>query len=177
MIFKLLFPLFFKTGLFTVGGGLASIPILHDEILERQWMNEEEFVSAIAVAQSAPGSIGVNLATYLGVEQFGILGGIIAAVSLTIPSLLIITCIARFIPSFSSNSYVKGAFTGVRPAVTGLIAAVAFSLSITTLFPTALPFQPIKLFYFLAILTIQIKFQFKSIYLILIGAVAGILLL
>ncbi len=170
-----LFSLFFKTGIFTVGGGLAAIPIIQEGTLNQNWMSEEQFISAVAISQSAPGSIGVNLATYVGVEQFGFFGGVIAALSLTLPSLIVITLIARFFPRFSNFQLVKGAFSTIRPAVTGLIAAVAFSMTASVFTQSLDQKAAVSILLFILILTTQLKFRFKSLYTIIFGAIVGII--
>ncbi len=172
-----LFTLFFKTGVFTVGGGLAAMPILEEHIVQQGVMTNENFLSMIAVSQSAPGSIGVNAATYFGVTQQGFLGGVVSVIALTIPSLIVITTIARFFPHFSDNRVVKNVFGTVRPAVTGLIASVAFSLTIAALFTTTFTFDISRILIFVLILWLHFRFEMKSISLILVGALCGILFL
>jgi len=182
MSFLELFALFFKTGVFTVGGGLAAMPILEEHIVQQEIMTSDSFLSMIAVSQSAPGSIGVNAATYFGVTQQGVLGGIISVLALTIPSLIVITTIARFFPHFSDNVVVRRMFGTVRPAVTGLIASVAFSLTLAALFSashvsTPFEFDISRILIFLLILFLHIRFELKSISLIVIGAVCGVVFL
>ncbi len=172
-----LFSLFFKTGVFTVGGGLAAMPILEEHIVQQGAMTNDSFLSMIAVSQSAPGSIGVNAATYFGVTQQGVLGGVISVVALTIPSLIVITTIARFFPHFADNRVVKSVFGTVRPAVTGLIASVAFSLTVAALFTVTLTFDLSRILIFLLILWLHFRFEMKSISLIIVGALCGVLFL
>lgn len=172
-----LLPLFFKVGLFTVGGGLAAIPLLHELVETQQWMTEEQFLAMIAVSESTPGSIGVNMATFVGVEEFGVLGGIIATIALVLPSLIVITSIARFFPNFSAMPVVKGAFRGIRPAVTGLIGSAAVTLGIHTLFDEQQKVDPVAVFLFLFIIFLHDRYDLSPIFLILIGALAGIFLL
>ena len=118
-----LFWEYFKTGLFAVGGGLATLPFLK-EIGERTgWFTAAQLTDMLAVSESTPGPIGVNMATYVGFTTAGIPGAIIATLGLITPSIIIIIIIASFLEAFGDNKYVKGAFYGLRPASTALIAA------------------------------------------------------
>ncbi|MCI8442375.1 MAG: chromate transporter [Provencibacterium sp.] len=128
-----LFYEFFKAGLFAVGGGLATLPFLYDIAARYDWLPVEMMPDMIAVSESTPGPIGINMATYAGFNAYGVLGGIVATCSLVLPSVIIIILISKFLNRFNENPLVKNAFTGLRPAVTGLIAAAGwqvFSLSI-----------------------------------------------
>ena len=120
---------FFKTGLFAVGGGLATLPFL-TEMAEShpEWFTKAQLADMIAVAESTPGPIGVNMATYAGYLTAGVPGAILATCSLVLPSLIIVTIIARVLDRYMSNRYIKWVFGGLRPAVTGLIAAAGWSV-------------------------------------------------
>lgn len=141
-IFILLFLEFFKTGLFAVGGGLATIPFLHEMINKYHWFDVKALIDMIAVSESTPGPMGVNMATYVGyitaLKDYGIVGAILGALSTTlglvIPSLIIICIIAQFLKKFKDNKIIKDIFYGLRPAVTALIASAAFSIFSVTLF-------------------------------------------
>ncbi|MEC9485388.1 MAG: chromate transporter [Candidatus Izemoplasma sp.] len=128
-----LFLIFFKVGLFTVGGGLAAIPLLQAEVLERGWLTQTQFTDMIAVSESTPGPIGVNISTYVGYSQFGIIGSIIATFGIVLPSMMIIMLIAKYVLHYRDSHLVSGIFTGLRPAVTGLILAAAGSIAMVTL--------------------------------------------
>ncbi len=136
MIIELLqmFWIFFKVGLFTIGGGLAAIPLIQTEVINRGWLTQAEFADMIAVSESTPGPIGVNVATYVGYSQLGPIGSIIATMGIVMPSLIIIMLIARFILKFKENKYIEGVFVGLRPAVTGLILGAAASISFIAMF-------------------------------------------
>ena len=131
MIFLLLFIEFFKTGLFSVGGGLATIPFLSAMGEKYGWFDEKLLGNMIAVGESTPGPIGVNMATFvgytIGCENYGIwgglLGGVIATAGLVIPSVIIIVIVAKILNAFKQNKYVNDAFYAIRPAVTGMIAS------------------------------------------------------
>jgi chromate transporter len=128
-----LYFIFFKIGLFTIGGGLAAIPLLQEEVLARSWLSLGEFTDMIAVSESTPGPIGANVATYVGFSQMGILGSVIATLGLVTPSVIIIILIAKFVLHFRDNKVVDSVFIGLRPAVTGLILSAAFSVALITL--------------------------------------------
>lgn len=142
MIFLQLFWEFFKTGLFAIGGGMATIPFLYDISDKTGWFTYQDLGNMIAVGESTPGPIGVNMATYVGyitgMEQGGILGAILGAIvatfGLVTPSLIIILIIATMLKNFKDNKYVKAAFYGLRPASTGLIAAAGISVILSCLF-------------------------------------------
>ncbi len=131
--FVKMFFIFFKVGLFTIGGGLAAIPLLQDEVLVRGWLTNAEFADMIAVSESTPGPIGVNIATYVGFSQYGVLGSIIATIGLVMPSVIIIILIAKFVMHYREHKIVDGVFYGLRPAVTGLILAAATSIALISL--------------------------------------------
>lgn len=129
-----MFWVFFKVGLFTVGGGLAAIPLLQVEVLNEGWLTNSEFADMIAVSESTPGPIGVNIATYVGYSQFGPIGSIVATMGIVLPSVIIIILIAQFVKRFRDHKIVEGIFTGLRPAVTGLILGAAGVISMIALF-------------------------------------------
>ena len=120
---------FFKTGLFAVGGGLATIPFLQDMADKYpHWFTNAELTDMIAVAESTPGPIGINMATFAGYRVAGIPGAICATLAIVLPSYVIICIISKILTKFASNKYVTGAFSGIRPAVPGLIVAAALPL-------------------------------------------------
>lgn len=127
-IYILLFLEFFKTGLFSIGGGLATLPFLYNMADKYSWFDRAMLADMIAVSESTPGPIGINMATYVGYETGGILGGIIATIALVLPSIVIIIIIAKFLNKFNENKLVKSAFYGLRPAVTALIATAGFEV-------------------------------------------------
>ena len=131
-----LFWEFFKTGLFAVGGGMATIPFLYDMADATGWFTRNDVANMIAVGESTPGPIGVNMATYVGFVTgsnmggplFAVLGAAVATIGLVTPSIIIILVIASFLNSFRDNKLVDSAFYGLRPASTGLIAAAGISV-------------------------------------------------
>lgn len=134
MTYLLLFYEFFKIGLFAVGGGLATLPFLYNLAQRYPWFEASMLPDMIAVSESTPGPIGVNMATYAGFEAGGVLGSIIATLGLVCPSVIIILIIASFLNRFNDNPYVQSAFFGLRPAVTALIAIAGFEVLKNTLF-------------------------------------------
>lgn len=123
MNWLLLFVEFFKTGLFAIGGGIATLPFLYDIAEKYNWFTTAELADMVAVAESTPGPIGVNCATYAGVNTLGVLGGVVSTFGLVLPSILVILIIAKILDKFQSNPFVNYAFEGIRPAVTAMIAA------------------------------------------------------
>ena len=127
MILLRLFYEFFKVGLFAIGGGMATIPFLYDLAARYSWFTAADLTDMIAVSESTPGPIGVNMATYCGFTLAGIPGAIIATIGLVLPSLIIIVIIAKLLAKFR-NSAVDSVFYGLRPASVGLIAAAGIEV-------------------------------------------------
>lgn len=124
MIILRLFWEFFKVGLFSVGGGMATLPFLYD-MSDRfpQWFTYDQIADMLAVSESTPGPIGVNMATFTGYTTAGIPGAISATLGLILPGIIIVILIAAALERFRRSAYVEAAFSGLRPASTGLIAA------------------------------------------------------
>ncbi len=143
MIFLQLFWAFFKTGLFAVGGGMATIPFLYEMSNSTGWFTHTDLANMIAVGESTPGPIGVNMATYVGfltgMDVAGmptaILGAVVATLGLVAPAVIIILIVSMILKTFRDNRYVNAAFYGLRPASTGLIAAAGLSVAVTNLLP------------------------------------------
>lgn len=134
MILLRLFWEFFKTGLFAVGGGMATLPFLYNISDTTGWYTHAQLADMIAVSESTPGPIGVNMATYVGFSTAGIPGAVIATVGLVTPSVIIILLIARVLAAFRQNKYVDAAFYGLRPCSVGLIAAAGLMVVKIALF-------------------------------------------
>ena len=124
------FWVFFKLGDFTVGGGIAMLPILQNSLIyEKKWFTEEEFVDAVAVCQGLPGVIAVNMATYVGYKKKGLAGSAVSTFAVVTPSFLMILIIAKFLGMISDNPYVQGAMAGFRVAALGLVVTAVIQLA------------------------------------------------
>ena len=188
MTYLLLFWEFFKTGLFAVGGGLATLPFLTEmSNAHPEWFSHEMLANMIAVSESTPGPIGINMATYVGYTVGGIGGAVLATTALVLPSLIIIVAIAKVLDKYMKNKYIQSIFTGLRPAVTGLIAAAGYSvIKLSLLIPEAFsitaPWKAVNWIALLIFAVFVFLTQFKKtkklhpIIFILIGAVLGIAL-
>ncbi len=194
MIYLQLFWEFFKTGLFSVGGGMATIPFLQNIAEKTGWFNSAQLADMIAVAESTPGPLGVNTATYVGYTTglplggigAGILGSVIATLGLITPSIIVITIIAYFLEKFRTNKYVDAAFYGLRPASVGLIGAAGISIVLLSFFQVSkigdlltsfhLDIRHILLAALVLVLTRYVKKTKKlhPIYFIVMSAVIGI---
>ena len=128
MIYLRLFWEFFKVGLFSVGGGLATLPFLYSLGAKTGWFSTADVANMLAVSESTPGPIGVNMATYVGFDCGGVLGGVVATLGLVTPSMIVIVLIAMALQAFRTNKYVDAAFYTLHPASTGLIAAAGWSV-------------------------------------------------
>ncbi|WDV45952.1 chromate transporter [Clostridiaceae bacterium M8S5] len=123
MEFLLIIMNFFKIGLFTIGGGLVVLSLIQDLAAKYGWLTTEQFTNMIAIAQSTPGAIGINTATFVGYSKIGILGGILATVAVVLPGTIIAVIISHFINAYSNNKYVVYGLSGIRIVVIGIILA------------------------------------------------------
>lgn len=124
---------FAKVGLFSIGGGLATLPFLYDLADRTAWFTHADVANMIAIAESTPGAIGINMATYAGYVTAGVLGGFVATIGLISPAIIIIYVIARLLNKFMGNKYVESAFYGLRPASIALIAVAGLNVAKITL--------------------------------------------
>lgn len=177
---------FFKTGLFAVGGGMATIPFLQEMGEKYGYFTSEELLDMIAVSESTPGAIGINMATYAGIKAYGPLGGILATVSLVTGPIIIILTIAKMMMAFKNSKIVNDAFITLRPATAGLIFGAMFQVLLITLFDVNLfrtsgnfidLIKPIPLVLFGIFLYILFKFKkLHPLWIIVAGAILGIVL-
>lgn len=124
------FTIFFKIGAFTIGGGYAMVPLIENEIVDkRHWIAREDFVDLLAISQSAPGILAVNISIFIGYRLRGVRGSIVTALGTVLPSFLIILAIALFFHNLKDNTVIERIFKGIRPAVVALIAAPTFSMA------------------------------------------------
>lgn len=131
MILLELFLVCFKVGLFTIGGGAAIIPILQQEVVARGWIDMEEVLTYIAISESTPGPIAINMATFVGSSQAGILGSLCATLGMVMPSFIIILIIANFFSKFAENQYIKTVLVSIRPFVVGMILSAGAYLMLS----------------------------------------------
>ncbi len=174
---------FAKTGLFSIGGGLATLPFLYEMSDKTSWFSHADIADMIAVSESTPGPIGINMSTFSGFRASGIAGGILASLSLAAPSVIIILIIAKFLEKFRSNRYVEGALYGLRPASIAMISAAGLNVArvaLVNLDAYAATGSLGDLFLWKAILlgiiifVAQRKLKLSPIIYILIAAVVGI---
>ena len=176
---------FIKTGLFSVGGGLATLPFLYEMSDATGWFSHADIADMIAVSESTPGAIGINMSTYAGFKTAGVPGGIAATLALAAPSVIIILIIARFLHRFRENRLVDGAFYGLRPASIAMITAAGLNVAKVALVDLSAYEQTgrlMDLFTWKAILLGalifigQRKLKWSPVIFIAISAVVGILL-
>ncbi|MBR0277179.1 MAG: chromate transporter [Clostridia bacterium] len=182
MLYMLLFAEFFKTGLFAVGGGLATLPFLKEiSVNHPEWFSLSELSNMIAVGNATPGPIGINMATYAGYTTGGIRGGLIATFAIVLPCFCISLIISKILDKFKNSIYVKGTFEGLRPAVIALIltalldlAGIAFILPKYQSILSCIKLKEIIFFCLLFIFT-RIHKKDHTILYIIIGAAVGII--
>lgn len=133
MIYLQLFWSYFQVGLFSIGGGMATIPFLYDLSDRTGWFTHAQLADMLAVSESTPGPIGVNMATYVGFTTAGVPGALTATLGLIAPSIIVILLIARILQQFRHSRMVEAAFYGLRPASTGLIAAAGIPIAAASL--------------------------------------------
>jgi chromate transporter len=133
MLYLRLFYEFFKTGLFAVGGGMATLPFLYDMGARTGWFTAGQLADMMAVSESTPGPIGVNMATYAGYLTGGIPGAVVATLGLICPSIIIVLLIAILLKNFRDNRYVNAVFYGLRPASTAMVASAGLTVAGLTL--------------------------------------------
>ncbi len=191
--FLLLIWDFLKTGAFAIGGGLATIPFLREISENRKWFTDQELMDFIAISESTPGPIGINMATYAGFKAvsnefessaWGILGAIIAPLSLIVPSILAVLFVARFYEKFKTNKYISASFAGIRASTAGLICGAMSSVFVTVIWDSEIWKQTENIL--LAINKVEVVsfvlfafliFKFKKIHpvvFIALGAVVGL---
>ncbi|MDR1054698.1 MAG: chromate transporter [Prevotellaceae bacterium] len=174
MIYIQLFTSFFKIGLFGFGGGYAMLSLIRDEVVDKhQWVNSAEFTDIVAISQMTPGPIAINSATYIGYTATGgVLGSVVATVAVSLPPIIIMLLVCKFFFKFrNNNKYIDYVFSGLKPAVTGLIAAAAILLVNSDTF---IDYKSITLF--IAAFIAGYKFKADPILLIVLAGVAGFIL-
>ena len=185
MIYLELFLTFLQIGAFSFGGGYGMISLIREKVLMYGWLTEEEMLNMIAVAESTPGPIAVNMATFVGSSQGGFLGAILATLGVVLPSFIIILIIAALIRNFMKYAGVKAFLGGIRPCVVGLILATAITMFISTVIgfsgigdTLAIDFKGIIIFAILISIVAKLTFKKKPtpILMIIISAGLGMLM-
>ncbi|HEY8361253.1 MAG TPA: chromate transporter [Tissierellaceae bacterium] len=168
MLFSM-FITFFKIGAFTFGGGYAMIPIIQEELVDKKkWIDDDEFMDAIAVAQGSPGPVAVNTSIYVGYKIKGLPGAISATLGTVLPSLLIILAIAMFFYQYRENAIIDKVFLGIRPAVVALILSAVYKMMKKSKFGYK------RLLISLGTVLIIVFFSISPIYLIIAAGIGGI---
>ena len=186
MIYLTLFLTFLKIGAVSFGGGYGMISLIRETVLENAWLTEEKFLNFIAVAESTPGPLAVNMATFIGSAQAGFFGALVATLGVVLPSFVIILIIAALIKNLLKYAGVKIVLSGIRPTIVGLILATALTMFITQIFGftsvgDGFSFNWRALLIFLVIAAVAVlwqvfkKKQFSPILLILLSGALGIL--
>lgn len=181
-----LFCTFFYIGLFTIGGGQVAITLMQQALVDKGLITPEKFFNMVAISESTPGPIGINMATYIGCEMYGVWGGVITTLGTVLPSLICIMLIAAFFGRIQDKPLVKAAFTGIRPVVAGLIGVAAWNvfklsmLNFTEFYQTGIWYTlfslPTVIFYCIAVFLL-FKIKLHPIILMILGAIFGIIFL
>jgi len=182
-----LFFIFFYIGLFAIGGGLVAATFMYQALVDKYALiSSEQFYSMLAISESTPGPIGINLATYLGTELFGPIGGIICTLGEVMPSLIVIMIIARFFGAIQDKPLVKAGFTFLRPATTGLVCVAFVQVLVVTIlniqgFQETLDIKQLfnwsSVSLYLICLMILFKTKLHPVVIVLLGAIFGIIFL
>lgn len=185
MIYLILFLEFFKIGLFTIGGGFAMIPLIEEIAVRYGWMTESEFFDLIGVCESTPGPIAINMATYIGSSQGGLLGSAVATLGVVLPSFIIILIIATVMKNMTKNKFFKGFMEGVKPVIVALIMSTGFLLLLKIAGMTSYNvFNPdfIQIIIFCIITAVffiykkTAKKKMGSVFIIMLSAILGIVI-
>jgi len=177
MLYLLLYWEFFKIGLFAIGGGLATIPFLYQMSVNfPTWITSADVADMIAISQSTPGPMGINMATYTGFKTIGIFGGLTATIGLVTPSVIIIVIIAKFLTHFDKKWYVKNSFYGLRPTVLALICFAVSNIFVLSLYNgSSIRITESVIFIIVFFLYRKLK-KIHPVVWIVIGAILGIVL-
>lgn len=188
MIYLQLFLTFLKVGVFAFGGGYAMLSLIGDSVLDYGWMTEEELLNFVGVETVIPGPIAVNMATYIGYEQGGFLGALLATIGVVLPSFVIILVVAACIKNLLKYPPVKAFISSMRPAIGGLIVSVAVTMALAVFFGIEtvstinFSFDPKTLVVLAVVIAIPIiwkrfkRKEFSSVLLVVVSGVLGMLL-
>lgn len=180
MIYWQLFYTFFTVGLFTFGGGYAMLPLIQERVVTNGWLEPSAIIDFIAVSESTPGPFAINISTYVGMEMGGVLGAVCATTGVVLPSLIVITIVARCYEAFKNSRIVEGCMTGLRPVVVGLIGSAVLSMALEVFFADGLSLGALATYPFvcsLVVFAVMTVLAFKKVHpivIILLSAGFGI---
>lgn len=178
-----LFWTFFKIGAFTFGGGLAMLRLAQEQVLSKGWLQANEIIDFVALSESTPGPFAINMATYVGASQSGVLGALCATLGVVLPSFIVILTVAHFYKQFKNSHAVKGVMTGLKPTAIGLIASAVISMAITVFLPNGFDpsiFKTTEFYVSVVIFALSIflvffkKMKIPPVLIIFISALLGI---
>lgn len=167
MIYLMLFLQFFQIGLFSYGGGYATLPFLYHIADTYKWFTTQQLTDMIAISSITPGPIGINVATFAGFTTSGILGSVIATTAIAIPSFVIVIIVSKLLDKFKTNTHVRSAIYALKPAGCGLLAAVGINLVVTNS-------SLIGMFFLLMMFYISLKKKFDPLFYLGISALFGL---
>ena len=177
MIYLELFIEFFLIGAFTFGGGYAMLPLIQQTVLERGWLSQEQLIDFIAISESTPGPLAINMSTFVGMRLGGFFGALVATIGVVLPSLIIITIVAKCYEAFRQSKLVSGAMVGLKPAVVALIATSVISLSKNVIvFTEILTKKNLVTFCIFAVAGLLCYKKKSPILIIIVSAMLGILM-
>ncbi|MDD3122405.1 MAG: chromate transporter [Candidatus Izemoplasmatales bacterium] len=174
-----LFFVFIYVGLFTIGGGMAAIPLIQQAVVLRGWLTLADFTSMVGIAQSTPGPIGINVATYVGFEQAGILGAIVASIGFILPSFVIVSFLASLLRKYRKSELVVNWFYFIKASIIGLIGYALVSITLNSVLSFN-SIHDIPYIAFIILIALFVIFKILKKYpwlVILIGAGLGMLFL
>ena len=178
-----LFITFFKIGLFTFGGGYAMIPLITEEVVTKNWLIPEQLLDFIAISESTPGPFAINIATFIGFNQQGVLGSIFSTAGVILPSFIIILIIAKAFHRFASNKYVIGFLKGVKPIVVGVIFSVAITFLLKSIFHITIydikdiEFEWATVLIFLVVIAMtRIWKKIHPVFIVLVSGILGLII-
>lgn len=181
-----LFGTFFYVGLFTIGGGLVAVTLMEEAIVQNGIISAETFYNMVAISESTPGPLGINMATYVGYNLYGIPGALITSIAEVLPSLVIIMLIAKFLQKYSENKSVKTVLSVIRPVSTGIVIVAAVNIFLLALvnLPASWADFDIKTLFELKSLAayavfafVFFKFKVHPVFIMIAGAVFGMIFL
>lgn len=180
MILLELFWVFFLIGAFTFGGGYAMVAVVQQQVVSRGWMQPQQLIDFIAIAESTPGPIAVNMATFVGTQMGGFWGAVCATLGVVLPSFLVILIVARCYQAFRRSKWVQGAMSGLKPAVVGLIGGALVSIAAAVFAPMGWSmrlFADLSTWFWLAVGAVMLflAFKVKKIHPVVIICLCGLI--